>query len=58
MDNCTDQKSIPAQIGHEQKQVWVYITVFPALGRPKKEDYEFEASLGYRGNFKKNVFKL
>lgn len=56
MEDCTEQKSILAQIGYEQ--VWEHTTVLPALGRPRNEDYEFGASLGYKGNFfKKNVFK-
>lgn len=49
MEDCPEQKSITAQIGYEQ--VWEHITVHPELGRLRNEDYEFEASLGYKGNF-------
>lgn len=54
MEDCTEQKSILAQIGYEQ--VWEHTTVLPALGRPRNEDYEFGASLGYKGNFFKKMY--
>jgi hypothetical protein len=31
-------------------QVWCHTSVIPALRRLKQEDYEFKASLGYRGH--------
>jgi hypothetical protein len=40
-------KYFPSENNKNFHQVWWYMAVVPALGRPSEENHEFEASLGY-----------
>jgi hypothetical protein len=42
-------EEVPKKQPHHR--VWCSIAVIPELGRLRQEDWEFQASLGYRGSY-------